>query len=91
MGREDLAAPLLSRVVVVDHDVREGAADVDPERVAGRDRVDELVHGLGLGVDAENTRVRRVQPENLRVPAALISLTLRPRVWAMRRHGEDEE
>jgi len=45
-----------------------------------RDRVDELVHGLGLGVDAENTRVGRAQPDNLRIPAALTSLTLRPRV-----------
>jgi len=35
VGRQHLAAPLAARVVVVDHDVREGASDVDPERVAG--------------------------------------------------------
>ncbi len=83
VGRQHLAAPLPSGVVVVHHDVREGASDVDPERVAGRDRVDELVHGLGLGVDAENTRVGRAQPDNLRIPRprALTSLTLGPRVW----------
>lgn len=36
-----------------------------------RDRVDELVHGLGLGVDAENTRVGWAQPDNLQRPRCL--------------------
>ncbi len=35
VGRQHLAAPLASGVVVVHHDVGEGAADVDSERVAG--------------------------------------------------------
>ncbi len=33
MRGQDLAAHLAARVVVVDDDVGEGAADVDPERV----------------------------------------------------------
>ena len=41
VGGENLAAPLASAVVIVDHDVGEGAPDVDPERM--------VRHGETLG------------------------------------------
>ena len=53
VGGEDLAAPLAPAVVVVDHDVGEGAADVDPERM--------VRHGETLGPRTPKGQVRRTR------------------------------